>query len=129
MVGALVCSGAFAVSDSLDFTQETRKEAYERQRRMCAHCGHVLGRDYEHAHHVFPNQTKDPDNPSHEWLASVDNCVVLCGDCDVKLHRDGRFRVGAVSPARDFPFSHGRKSAKHRAWAAKTRHRFFGGDK
>ena len=117
------------MAEPLDFTNETKREAYRRQWRRCAHCGADLGRDFEHAHHVFPNQSEDPENPSHDWLVAVDNCVVLCGECNVKLHRDGRFRVGAVSPARDFPFSHGPATAKHNAWAAHTRHRFFGGVK
>ena len=116
------------MSESFEFSSETKTEAHGRQWRLCAHCGDNLGRDYEHAHHVFPNRSKDPENPSHSWLDTVDNCVVLCDECDVKLHRDGRFRVGAVSPARDFPFSHGREKAKHDAWAAKTRHRFYGGE-
>lgn len=116
------------MAEPLEFRSATRREAYERQWRRCAHCGVSLGRNYGRAHHVFPNQTEDPENPSHDWLDDVANCVVLCAECDVKLYRDGRFRVGAVSPAGDFPFSHGPATARHNAWAAFMRKKFFGGD-
>jgi 5-methylcytosine-specific restriction endonuclease McrA len=62
---------------------------------VCARCGECLDDEWEEAHHVVPNQSGDPDDASHSWLRSPDNCVVLCYLCHVmeRSPRPATFRT------------------------------------
>ena len=104
------------MSRPYDFSWTTRVQARLRQHCVCAHCGDHLDETYEHAHHVVPNQTGTPGNPAHQWIKSVDNCVVLCEACHDRVHEDGHFRNGAVAPAEYFTHSHGDNSLAHQQW-------------
>jgi hypothetical protein len=99
-----------------EFKEPTQDQARLRQDGRCAHCGENLDDLYEAAHHVIPNQSGNPRNPNHAWLTSVENCVVLCGDCHDIVHDGSRFRYGAVAPPSYFPFSHGENKAAHHVW-------------
>lgn len=72
----------------------------------------------EHAHHVIPNQSGDRKNPAHAWLASPENCVILCATCHGVVHAGGNYRTGAIAPPTYYPFSHGTNAAAHRTRAA-----------
>ncbi|MFO1305434.1 MAG: HNH endonuclease signature motif containing protein [Burkholderiales bacterium] len=100
-----------------DFHVGPKREARLRQEGRCALCGDVLDDLEEHAHHVIPNQSGDPRNPAHRWIATAENCVILCDMCHERVHADGRYRRGAVAPPSYYPHSHGSKASAHSAWA------------
>lgn len=105
-----------------DFRTSEQSSARFRQDGLCAVCGESLDDVEEFAHHVVPNQSGQAANPVHRWLASSDNCVVLCPTCHYRVHQNGDYRFGAVAPASYFPHSHGRNSAAHEAWARELAH-------
>jgi hypothetical protein len=100
-----------------DFRGLTIKEARFRQANLCAVCGHSLSQfDVEYGHHVVPNQCGNPADPSHQWIKTLINCVLLCLDCHNRVHENGRTKLGAVAPPSYFPFSHGSASRHHQKW-------------
>jgi hypothetical protein len=99
-----------------EFSADAKFKARLRQQGKCACCGQGLRDAIEHAHHVVPNQSGIPGNPKHAWLATSDNCVVLCDACHGRVHQDGKFRAGAVAPASYFAFSHGPNKPLHQVW-------------
>ena len=101
---------------AFNFKSPVQSQARLRQDGACACCGEGLDDLEEHAHHVIPNQSGQPGNLDHAWLASSVNCVVLCTDCHERVHENGRYRTGAVAPPSYYPYSHGRNGAAHRAW-------------
>jgi len=101
-----------------DFNAGVKSQARIRQCSLCAVCGEKLDDVEEHAHHVIPNQSGDAKNPLHAWLASAENCVVLCTNCHDRVHENGKFRSGAVAPPSYYVYSHGKSAANHRTWAA-----------
>ena len=107
-----------------DFTSNVIDQARLRQNGKCALCGSTLDDLAEDAHHVIPNQSGDPGNPAHDWLRSVDNCVVLCSLCHDRGHEDAKFRAGSVAPPDYYPYSHGILGApEHQAWVASLNQR------
>ena len=98
------------------FRNGTALEARLRQEGLCAVCGRSLDNQEEFGHHVVPNQCGNPADPSHEWLRTVLNCVVVCHSCHMRVHQDGKTSKGAVAPPGYFRWSH-KKRAHHRAWA------------
>jgi 5-methylcytosine-specific restriction endonuclease McrA len=100
-----------------DFSPAVALQARLRQKGMCAHCGERLDDLEEHAHHVVPNQSGNPRNADHSWLASSDNCVVLCATCHYAAHEFGRYRHGAVAPPSFYRYSHGHDRKAHQVWA------------
>lgn len=100
-----------------EFNFATLSQARFRQYGLCACCGEDLAELIEHGHHVIPNQSGTPGKAQHAWLATGDNCVVLCESCHARVHQDGRYRHGAVAPPSYYPHSHGRNQALHKHWA------------
>jgi hypothetical protein len=103
-----------------EFRRDVVFSARVRQRGRCAVLGCDLNQTVEHGHHVVPNQSGDPGNVADSWIASVDNCVVLCSTCHNRVHQDGHYRSGAVAPASYFAFSHGpgaEARMQHQSWA------------
>jgi 5-methylcytosine-specific restriction endonuclease McrA len=98
------------------FTDKIKTNSRIRQYGLCAICGDLLDDEYEHAHHVIPNQSGNPANPLHSWLKESDNCVVLCVPCHDRVHENGNYKVGAVAPPSYFKFSHGKDNLKHKLW-------------
>src|SRR3982751_3350456 len=101
-----------------DFKDSVKGKARGRQHGMCALCGEELNDLVEHAHHVVPNQAGDPDKSSHDWLRSVDNCVIICEMCHERVHENGKYQMGAVAPPSYYPHSHGNFKASHRKCAS-----------
>ena len=101
-----------------DFKDSVKTKARGRQKGMCALCGEDLDYMEEHAHHVVPNQSGNPANTKHDWLRSVDNCVIVCDMCHNRVHEDGKFQNGAVAPPSYYQHSHGKFKASHRKWVA-----------
>ena len=104
-----------------DFRRDTMFAARRRQKGVCALCGYKLDDSEEHAHHVVPNQSGDPDDSDDDWLRSSQNCVYVCSMCHGRVHQDGRYRNGAVAPPSYFEYSHGKGGdarMKHRLWAS-----------
>lgn len=99
-----------------DFDGSIMKQARLRQFGLCAVCGDCMNDVYEHAHHVVPNQAGDSANPSHSWLKSQINCVILCEDCHYAVHDSGRYRTGAVAPPEYYKHSHGGHTVEHTRW-------------
>ena len=99
-----------------DFTRATLKAVRFRQRNLCAHCGTDLADEWDHGHHVVPNQCGNPAAPAHQWLRSAINCVLICDRCHDRVHNEDT-RGGAVAPPRYFPHSH-ELPQDHRLWAA-----------
>ncbi len=99
------------------FRTPAQSQARLRQFGRCAHCGDNLNDVEEHAHHVIPNQSGNPKNPDHAFLATADNCVVLCHVCHEAVHQGGKYRNGAVAPPDYFPHSHGHNRPEHQRWA------------
>lgn len=108
---------------AFDFNSAVKQQARYRQFGLCACCGESLEDLVEHAHHVVPNQSGNPNDPAHSWLDSVDNCVVICDMCHTRVHQDGKFKTGAVAPADYFQNSHGRKKSLHQTWVKQLRAR------
>ena len=100
------------------FRTPAQAAARFRQHGQCAKCGEPLDDIEEHAHHVIPDQSGSPGDPRHRWLASPDNCVVLCDVCHYVVHAGGRYRTGAVAPPSYFEHSHGSDRAAHLHWVA-----------
>lgn len=100
------------------FRTPAQRSARLRQSGLCAVCGASLDDVEEHAHHVVPNQAGVRGNAEHLWLASSDNCVVLCFVCHEAVHAGGRYRHGAVAPPDYFPHSHGLDRIAHGRWVA-----------
>jgi 5-methylcytosine-specific restriction endonuclease McrA len=105
------------------FKTPAQSEARLRQAGRCAQCGDSLDDEEEHAHHVVPNQSGNPRDPNHAWLASSENCVVLCHVCHGRVHQDGRTRTGAVAPPSYFKHSHGENTSAHLVWAKRLAQR------
>jgi hypothetical protein len=74
----------------------------------------------EFAHHVVPNQCGNPADPTHQWLRTLVNCVLVCHQCHQRVHEDGDTKLGAVAPPKYFPYSH-KDPAAHRKWARQLR--------
>lgn len=103
-----------------NFPGDVGKTVRFRQRNLCAQCGDSLVvHDIEYAHHVVPNQCGNPADPAHQWIASDENCVLLCGGCHSRVHEDGKTKLGAVAAPSFFVHSHGYDKDLHRWWAAK----------
>lgn len=105
-----------------DFRRDVSFAARMRQNGLCALCGTGLDDSEEHAHHVVPNQSGNPDDPEDEWLRSTENCVYVCSMCHARVHQDGRYRQGAVAPPTYFEYSHGdsrEARMNHRLWASR----------
>jgi len=119
-----------------DFSEETLRAVFARQRGLCASCGEDLNdqsiSDNPNAHHVYENQIGDPNNPDHDWLRSPDNCVYLCSDlyktakpgeklegCHHHVGHNDNSSTGAAGSAEHFLFSHDgiENSPNHQAWA------------
>jgi len=100
------------------FKTPAQAQARLRQAGLCAHCGDSLDDIEEHAHHVIPNQAGNPRDPDHAWLASPENCVILCHVCHEAVHGHGNYVRGGVAPAQYFLHSHGRNRAAHERWVA-----------
>jgi len=103
------------------FPNAVADEARLRQGGKCACCGEDLDDILEHAHHVVPNQSGRAGADQHAWLASVDNCVVLCETCHYRVHQDGRYRDGAVAPPEYYLHSHGDATRDHQQWTLALR--------
>ncbi len=69
------------------------------------------------SHHAVPNQTGDPNKPSHAWLRTVINCVILCDGCHDQVHEHNK-TTGAVAPPEYYEFSHGNQAVQHQAWVS-----------
>ncbi len=108
------------------FRTPAQSQARVRQAGLCAGCGERLDDVEEHAHHVIPNQSGNPRDPTHAWLASAENCVVVCHTCHERVHQDGRYRAGAVAPPDYFRHSHGKNLAAHHAWVKQLAQRSKG---
>jgi hypothetical protein len=106
------------MSRAFAFRTPAQKEARLRQLGACAVCGESLDDVVEHAHHVIPNQSGQRGNPDHAWIASADNCVVLCDLCHDQVHEGGKYRTGGVAPPSYFEHSHGPNRAAHLRWVA-----------
>jgi hypothetical protein len=105
---------------SFPFEPEVKEAAHERQKRRCARCGKALITDrddyrFRHAHHVFPQQAGSNEDPSHSWIASVENCVWICKDEHLAAH-GGHWGTGGIAPPNWFPFSHNIEKVKHQEW-------------
>jgi len=96
-----------------DFNKDAKDSAYFRQWNKCAHCGVSLVDYVDHAHHVVPNQSGNLANSKHACLTEIDNCVMLCETCHIRVHQDGRFRTGATALPDYFLYSHGPDRATH----------------
>ena len=99
-----------------DFDDSARKQARFRQWGLCACCGDSMDDDEDHAHHVIPNQSGNPSNVTHHWLATAENCVVLHIPCHERVHENARYRLGGVAPPDYFPHSHGHNAPAHQSW-------------
>lgn len=99
-----------------NFNAKAKTQARLRQDGLCACCGEDLNDGLEYAHHVIPDQSGDASRPAHSALSDVDNCVVLCTECHLHVHENGRFRYGAVAPASYFRYSHGNNNRLHQKW-------------
>jgi 5-methylcytosine-specific restriction endonuclease McrA len=110
---------------AFEFSELVKNQAFFRQWNRCAHCGHSLINTFDHAHHVVPNQSGNPNNANHEWLKTVDNCVILCEPCHERVHANGHYRNGAVAPPEYYPYSHGRQKQEHQAWLIRVRPRYW----
>jgi hypothetical protein len=106
------------MSRPFSFRNPTTREARLRQCGRCALCGDSLDDLEEHAHHVVPNQSGDPQNATHGWILTTVNCVVLCHVCHEAVHAGGRYVKGALAPPDYFMYSHGTDRAAHTRWAA-----------
>ncbi len=104
------------MSRPFSFTPAVKFQARFRQNGKCACCGDSLDDVIENAHHVIPNQSGDETKPDHKWLATEENCVVLCFMCHGRVHQDNRYRAGAVAPPSYYPYSHGDNRFLHQAW-------------
>jgi hypothetical protein len=105
-----------------DFGRDAIFAARVRQKGLCAVCGFRLRDSVEHAHHVIPNQSGDPEDSDDDWLRRTENCVYLCSICHSRVHQNGRYRNGAVAPPTYFEYSHGKGAdsrQNHRLWASK----------
>ena len=103
-----------------EFDRRTKDQAFFRQYNLCAVCGGSLVHEYDHAHHVIPNQTGNVSNPADAFLRSVENCVMLCEQCHERVHQDGRFQAGAIPPPDYYRHSHGKNMAEHNLWVARV---------
>jgi hypothetical protein len=105
------------MSRPYDFTRGVQDAARLRQSGKCAVCGRNLDDLEEHAHHVVPNQSGNPNDPNHDWLRTVENCVIICDVCHGVVH-GGNTQTGGIAPPSYFVFSHGVKSSPaHVAWS------------
>ncbi len=104
-------------SRAFPFYVAAKRDARTRQEGLCAVCARSLGHVEDFAHHVIPNQCGNRADPSHKWLRTVVNCVILCYECHERVHEDGKTRNGAVAPPEYFRWSHKKRQA-HQAWAA-----------
>lgn len=103
-----------------DFGVLVKRQAFQRQWNQCGHCGHSLINQADHAHHVIPHQLGLRQESDVHFIASVDNCVVLCEMCHERVHQNGRYRTGAVAPPEYYSHSHGPLSVEHLLWASKV---------
>jgi hypothetical protein len=104
-----------------EFDATAKQRARIRQQGRCALCGEDLADLFEHAHHVVPNQSANPSDPTHSWVRSVENCVILCDLCHDRVHQDGRFRIGAIAAPDYFGHSHGVNKMAHKGWVTRLR--------
>ncbi len=108
-----------------NFSRITKNQAFFRQWNNCAHCGGSLLNVMDHAHHVFSKQLGKSTVADSEWIKSVDNCVILCENCHWRVHENGHYLRGAVAAPEFYPFSHGKDSMFHKAWAQKLSVKFW----
>jgi hypothetical protein len=102
-----------------DFDDAAQEAARFRQWGLCAYCGESLDDEWEHAHHVIPNQVGQAGREGDEFLRSADNCVILCEQCHEQAH-GGNWRTGSVAPAAWYGYSHGRGGlGAQAAWVAR----------
>ena len=109
------------MKDPFDFTEAIRNKAFFRQWNLCAHCGKSLINIADEGHHVMPKQTGNLSNSNDEWIRSVDNCVMICIPCHIRVHENGNFRTGAAALPDFFPYSHGRQKLEHEIWVKKMK--------
>jgi hypothetical protein len=103
------------------FDDDVKKAARIRQRGICAKCGKALIDDLDdpfraQAHHVIPQQSGVESNPSHAWMETVENCVIICYDEHLHAAHGGNFESGPVAPPEEFPYSHGNDKVRHAEW-------------
>ena len=110
---------------NFNFSVDVKNKAFFRQWNLCAHCGKSLTNVFDHAHHVLPNQAGARGNPNDSWIKSVDNCVILCESCHFRVHENGRYRTGAASAPKYFPYSHGRQKQEHQFWVRSITPKFW----
>lgn len=108
---------------AFEFSDDTKRQIFQRQNGVCAHCGE---RGIANYHHVVPRQSGDPNNMSHGWLSTEINGVGLCSFDHQAVHigDDAEFKIqyktGAVPPASYFKFAFGKGNtadpAKQAEW-------------
>jgi hypothetical protein len=98
------------------FSAAVKNAAYLRQLGHCAVCNEDLADVIDHAHHVIPNQSGTPGAAVHAFLATAENCVIICDMCHGRVHQNENFRSGAVAPPDYFSYSHAHDVPAHRAW-------------
>lgn len=103
------------------FDDTVKEAAWLRQSGCCAKCGHALINNPDdpfrrQAHHVIPQQSGVADDPGHAWMATLENCVLICYDEHLAAH-GGDFGSGPVAPPAWFIHSHGEDKVRHAEWA------------
>ena len=83
----------------MPFTIKTKDEARLRQDGKCGLCGISLDDEWEEAHHIKPQALGIDD--------SVENCVVLCGNCHDRVHNDSKFNSKIVAPKDYYEYFNG----------------------
>ena len=111
---------------AFEFSDNTKRQIYQRQNGVCAHCGE---RGIANYHHIVPRQSGDPTNMAHGWISTEINGVGLCSFDHKAVHigDDAEFKIryknGAVPPASFFEYANGKGAAadpsKQSAWEAK----------
>jgi len=117
--------------EEYNFDDTIRDSARSRQEGYCASCTpkRKLAAKGGIGHHVIPVQTlnyteADETKPVFQnagfFIKSLDNCVMLCGDCHFHYHEFGNTSNGAVAVPETFTHSHGVRSDLHNVWTEKV---------
>ena len=80
------------------FSDNVKTQACYRQNGRCAMCGEWIDATYE-AHHILPRDCGGKD--------TLENCVILCGECHVYGAHGGDFEVSIMLDMSEFPFING----------------------
>jgi hypothetical protein len=121
-----------------EFDATVIKTVVARQGNVCAYCGDPL-LPYEKGeepkwgvHHLVPNQSANPSDPTHNWVRTAENAIALCKE-DHKLTHVGdpvenakgqnwlvRYKDGPIPPAETFDYAFGKPAdvGRQKAWAA-----------